>query len=430
MTVLGVEYGCKYVLKAADGTRAVFNDSTDKDFVGILGPESSGLDSADVREDATDAVEEDGGHHGDFYDGRRPVVLAGTIIASSATDRNEKAAKIKRASRALREDAVLTWQPLGGVEVELKLRRQQPLRVTKGYVKDFQIPMVAASAFIEATVLNEKSITTKTTEKKEPTGSNESGVGTIAWTNPTNVKLSDNIYATTALGSNAVSNYLVFKSLGFAVPESAHIVDVRMILENKQPSKALDGNIVTNIFKLTHKSLVFTDEAEKLSASSPWNNEERKTEFSFGNGGAGSQLTPVAVNDASFGARLSVKEEKTISEAAEANVDNAIFIVEYSEAITLENKGSADAACTIKCVGRIIDPIFTNETTGESIVLNGAVAEGKTLEIDFKAHTIKIDGVNAYNMLVFSESSWWKLAPGVNKISGPKSTITWKDTYI
>jgi hypothetical protein len=144
VTVLGVEYGCKYVLTGPDGTRAVFNDSTDPDFVGILGPETSGLDSADVREDATEAVEEDGGHHGDFYDGRRPVVLVGTIIASSATNRNEKSRRIKLASRALRKDATLKWQPAGGPEVELLLRRQQPVRITKGYVKDFQIPMVAA----------------------------------------------------------------------------------------------------------------------------------------------------------------------------------------------------------------------------------------------------------------------------------------------
>lgn len=148
MSVLGVEYGCTYVLEGPDGARAVLNDSTDKDFVGILSPESSGLDSSDVRESANDRAQEDGGIHGDFYEGRRPVVLVGTIIASSATDRNEKVAKIKRASRALRRDATLTWQPQGAAsKVSLSLRRQQPLRITKGFVKEFQIPMVAAYPF-------------------------------------------------------------------------------------------------------------------------------------------------------------------------------------------------------------------------------------------------------------------------------------------
>lgn len=158
MSELGVEYGCKYVLVGPDGTRVVFNDDTDEDFVGILSPDTSGLDASDVREDATDATEEDGGHHGDFYEGRRPVVLVGTIISTGPEDRNAKAAKLKRASRALREDATLTWQPEGGPEVELKLRRQQPIRITKGYVKDFSLPMVAADIFPKGTTTHTETI--------------------------------------------------------------------------------------------------------------------------------------------------------------------------------------------------------------------------------------------------------------------------------
>lgn len=147
MSSLGIEWGAKYTLVGPDGTTVVFNDSSDPNFIGVLSPESSGLDSPDVREDATDATEEDGGHHGDFFEGRRPVVLQGTIIASSATQRNERVGKLKRATRALRRDATLTWKIAGGVEVELALRRQQPLRVTKGYTKDFQVGMVAADIF-------------------------------------------------------------------------------------------------------------------------------------------------------------------------------------------------------------------------------------------------------------------------------------------
>lgn len=152
MTSLGVEWGAKYTLTGPDGTVVVFNDSTDPNFIGVLSPESSGLDSPDVREDATDATEEDGGHHGDFFYGRRPVVLQGTIIASSATQRNERVDKLKRATNALRGDAILKWAPLGGPSngVELKLRRQQPLRVTKGYTKEFQAPMVSADAYIRS----------------------------------------------------------------------------------------------------------------------------------------------------------------------------------------------------------------------------------------------------------------------------------------
>jgi virginiamycin B lyase len=150
----GPEYGVKFTLEGPDGTKAVFNDSTDPNFVGVLSPESSGLDSADVRESAADAVESDGGVHGDFYYGRRPVVLQGTISASSAAQRNERASKLKQASNAMREDATLKWTPAGGEEMELKVRRQQPVRITKGFVKEFQVPLVSASALIKSVKTN------------------------------------------------------------------------------------------------------------------------------------------------------------------------------------------------------------------------------------------------------------------------------------
>lgn len=155
---LGVEYGCPYVLEGPGGDRAVFNDATDEDYVGALDAESSGLDSAEVRESAHNAPEADRGVHDNFWFGRRPVVLQGTIIASSAEDRNTKVAKLKAASNALREDTTLTWTPKGGPEVFLNLRRQQPVRVTEGFVKKFQVPMVSALAAIQSSALNEATI--------------------------------------------------------------------------------------------------------------------------------------------------------------------------------------------------------------------------------------------------------------------------------
>lgn len=151
MSQLGVEYSGTYVLTGPDGARAVFNNTADADFVGMLSPESSGLDSADVREDAQDATEADGGVHGDFYYGRRPVILQGTIIATSKEDRNNKVTKLQRASNAMRGDAVLKWKPSGAAdEVELSLRRQQPLRITGGFVKSFNLAMVSAAAGIKS----------------------------------------------------------------------------------------------------------------------------------------------------------------------------------------------------------------------------------------------------------------------------------------
>lgn len=154
----GPQYGVKYTLTGPDGAQAVFNDDTSPYYVGVLSSDSSGLDSADVRENAADMVEFDGGIHGNFYYGRRPVVLSGTILATSATDRNTKVAKLQRASNAMRGDATLVWQPEGGLEQFVKLRRQQPLRVTGPFVKAFQLAMVAADPRIYGSTLTSVSV--------------------------------------------------------------------------------------------------------------------------------------------------------------------------------------------------------------------------------------------------------------------------------
>jgi hypothetical protein len=51
------------------------------------------------------------------------------------------------------------------------------------------------------------------------------------------------------------------------------------------------------------------------------------------------------------------------------------------------------------------------------------------LEVDFRLHTITLNGVNRFDLMP-ADSQWWKLQPGVNVIqyqrtdSGASSTMT------
>jgi hypothetical protein len=158
----GPEFGVPYVLTAADGQRAVFNDEADPDYVGML-TDISGFDSPEVRENADDLVEMDGGLHGDFYYGRRPITLEGQIMHNGDPFlRNMQVAKLQRASSALREDATLIWTPSGGVQQYMNLRRQQPLRITGGFNKTFQLSMVASDPRIYSTALHSNQADTGT----------------------------------------------------------------------------------------------------------------------------------------------------------------------------------------------------------------------------------------------------------------------------
>lgn len=163
MLVTGPQLSSKFVLASADGFRAVFNDPTDPDYVGVV-TEVTGLDSPDVRESADDLIQMDGGVHGNFYYGRRPVTISGMVLnPTSASDRNSRMTKLRAASNAMRSDATLTWQvdePTGGTNTQfISVRRQQPLRIGGAWQKDFQLSLVAADPCIYGATLYNLSVT-------------------------------------------------------------------------------------------------------------------------------------------------------------------------------------------------------------------------------------------------------------------------------
>lgn len=155
------EHGIVYTFVGADGTRAVVNDPTDADFVGYLDSESgvTGLEGADVREEADVLTEEDGGIHGDFFLGRRAVVFQGFLypdgdVAVWVAREN----KLKRATKALRADGTCTFKPSGGIERRFRFRRQQRPVFTQRRPKMFQVALVSESAVLESTIENSQVI--------------------------------------------------------------------------------------------------------------------------------------------------------------------------------------------------------------------------------------------------------------------------------
>lgn len=149
------EVGICYVLTGPDGTRAVVGNcdaaKNDPDFVGFLDPENgiTGLlDTADVRESASDLVQADGGLHGPFYLARRSGTVQGLVLPQSEMPAvNAAVTKLKRATRALRADGVMTWTPSGGSQQMLRYRRQQRVAVTGRRPKAFQVALVSADAY-------------------------------------------------------------------------------------------------------------------------------------------------------------------------------------------------------------------------------------------------------------------------------------------
>lgn len=453
MTSLGLEWGAKYTLTGPDGAVVVFNDSTDPNFVGVLSPESSGLDAADVREDATDATEEDGGHHGDFFEGRRPVVLQGTVIANTAALRNERIGKLKRATRALRRDATLEWEPVGGAKVELKLRRQQPLRFTKGFTKDFQVGMIAADIFPKAKTKQTKSVTIETQKKfvtKFPntqTGIHWGGGGeeeTINFEPATSgIEAEDGFYTKgepLATPSQAIT--LTSSNYGFAIPGTATILGIEAAVKRRSSgaggAKDYKIRIINNTTIGTTNKAVTIEDWPTVAA---WKTYGGKSDL------WGISPTPTSVNkngSNEFGFGLNQQRGSGFNAGEKGEVDAFKMTIYYQEAsapsntVSCTNNGDTTAWPTVTIKGFIENPVIKNTTTGEEIKLEGVVPEGQSLVIDFKNHTIKLNGSYAYYFLNFASSKWWGIEPGANTISvsGEYATATaklevaWQDTFL
>lgn len=139
------EFGTSFTLTGPDGTVAKFNSLGDPEDVGVL-TELTGLESAEVRDSGEDLVEFDGAVQGPNWFGSRPLVLEGLVYGhASLEQRGAKLARLMAATKAMREDAVLSWTPSveDAIPVFVNLRRQQRLSITGAWNKTFQAAMVA-----------------------------------------------------------------------------------------------------------------------------------------------------------------------------------------------------------------------------------------------------------------------------------------------
>lgn len=152
------QFGQKFTLTGPDGTVVAFNDSDDPNNVGHI-KEMTGLDSPDVRENAEELTQGDGGLHGAFYYGRRPITITAVVHEhDTPTERNWMLNNLNRASNAMRSDSLLEWTPDGGIPQFVAVRRQQATRVTGGWNKEVLLALVAADPFIYSSELHTSSV--------------------------------------------------------------------------------------------------------------------------------------------------------------------------------------------------------------------------------------------------------------------------------
>lgn len=440
LTNSAAEYGMAMFLTSANGG-IVFNEPLEAEFVGYLSPESSGLDSPEIREDSAEKVEDDGAILAPFFAGKRPIVLTGTIIASSITDRNEKMAKIENvAFGLLRTGGFLSYKPQGASEsILIEVRLQQPIRFTEGYVKKFQLALVAGDPRKFGSTKTTTTAGTGTpsggfaTPSTTAASGADGGGGSNTWQNPTRITAEDSSFSTVTGNAGTTSNPLLAKEFKHAVPAGATITGIEFLVRRKTVGS---GTIET----ITFKPLKAGVAAGTNQGPETWT-EPVTTKVFGGNGNLmGTTWTPAQVNEAGFGCEIAVKNSALLTPEAEIDAIKSVVYYTVPPVIaTINNTGTWKAPLQVKVVGPVSGAFeLKNKTTGKVIKFKEmptlAIGSGHYIIVDFGNKTVTIDGTtDEYSKYIFSESEWWELQPGNNELELPNGSeviTTWKNTWM
>src|SRR5207253_1193338 len=160
------------------------------------------------------------------------------------------------------------------------------------------------------------------TQQKSAAGTcvDDSGIGSVAWSTPSNALTSDNSYATANFSSNGqASHYLKCTNFGFSVPSGGTIEGIQVEWEVNASS---GGTIIDNAVRLVKGGTIGT--ADKSSSTS-WPGSDTFRSYGGSSDLWSTSLTPSDVNATNFGAALSATI--TGGNSKPANVDSARITV-------------------------------------------------------------------------------------------------------
>jgi hypothetical protein len=189
----------------------------------------------------------------------------------------------------------------------INIRRVYPLPVEQ--------MAVLKSPAVEAQVAN-----TQVTNSPG-TVADAAGIGTVAWENAGNAKVSDGVFATASGGG--ITHFLKATNFGFAIPSTATIFAILVGVERSQSGK---GDVDDEAVRLVKGGVIGT--TDRARPGYGWPEVE---EYAFYGGDLwGDTWTPANINATTFGAAIAADTLNV--ESLSARVDHIQIGVYYSEA--------------------------------------------------------------------------------------------------
>lgn len=165
------------------------------------------------------------------------------------------------------------------------------------------------------------------------TAVDDSSVGTLAWTNPTNAEVSDGIYATATnpvSGTPAVTHYLKVTNYGFSIPTTASINGILVQVQRKAFSD-FTNNVIDNSINIV-KSTGAIGATNKATATH-WPTTEAYADYGSSSDLWGETWTPADINNSNFGAAVSASING-FDTFDTGSVDYVSITVDYTPAAT------------------------------------------------------------------------------------------------
>ncbi len=179
-------------------------------------------------------------------------------------------------------------------------------------------------------------------------------VGTVAWTNPDNAKVSDDVYATNTPTDQGISHYLKASNFGFSIPSGATINGILVEFERKANVASGIQNIKDKYIKIVKAdgTIGTTDKADTVTL---WSTTEAYSSYGSSSDLWGETWDDAKINDIDFGVVLSVTAIDDTVPNPIASVDHIRITVYYTEATTgrLTATGRLTSSTRLVATGRL-----------------------------------------------------------------------------
>lgn len=172
------------------------------------------------------------------------------------------------------------------------------------------------------------------------TFTNNTGTGTVAWSNTGNAALSDDNTASAgkllALFSSAKTNYLVVENIGFSIPPTATICGIQVQVERRAGGIAIGSSVTDHHIHIVKNGIIAgTDHA----AGGNWPATDGYTSYGNNLDTWGATWLPADINAADFGIAIAASLNAGIAGLFQtAHIDHVRITVYYLPAIILPLK--------------------------------------------------------------------------------------------